>query len=212
MRLKIVLIVLLPALLVLAAAVFLKQHSSHSKTATTTAVSTNIASVPAFVPVPAPESMPALAPQVVTNIMTPQEKQAAIDAEKDRLSSWEMNSDPASLSNILTDLNSPEKEVRMAAIEAAKQFDDTNAIPALKAAVNNTDDTDEKIALLKAADFIAVPDLAFSNPSDLPAKTPEQIQKDTQQKAANQANRQAEMQKPHSQNPHTPLAATPSGQ
>ena len=69
---------------------------------------------------------------MVTNILTDEQRQAAIDAEIDRLQQWSMNDDPASLSNILADLTSPEKEIRDAAIEATKEFGSTNAIPALE--------------------------------------------------------------------------------
>ena len=62
--------------------------------------------------------------------------------------------DPASLAAILNDLTNPEKEVRLAAIEATKQFGSRDAIPALQADVARATDTDEKIALLEAADFL----------------------------------------------------------
>ncbi|HSY74116.1 MAG TPA: HEAT repeat domain-containing protein [Dongiaceae bacterium] len=188
MRPKIILILSLPVLLVVAAVIFLKQHPSPAPEIAAAAPATTIT------PAPAPVSMPVPAP-VVARKMTPEEREAAIDAEKDRLSSWQMNSDSASLSNILADLASPEKEIRMAAIEAAKQFGDTNAIPALKAAVDNTDDTEEKIELLKAADFIALPDVTFSKPGDIAPKTPEQIQADDQKKAAKQARQISDFQK-----------------
>jgi hypothetical protein len=199
MRPKVVFILLLPALLVLAAVIFLKRHSSPAPETAITTVATNVAptlaSVPMFVPVPMPAPTPA------AKIMTPEERQAVIDAEKDHLSEWQMNSDSQSLSNILADLSSPEKEIRMAAIEAAKQFDDTNAIPALKAAVDNTDDTEEKIALLKAADFLSLPDVTFGNTGDSQtAKTPEQIQADEQNNERRQARLQAQLQNHRGQN------------
>ena len=74
-----------------------------------------------------------------------------------------MNDDAASLANILSDLNSPEKEIRMAAIDAAVQFDSTNAIPVLQATAANDQDPEEKEALLKAADFIALPEVTFGS-------------------------------------------------
>jgi HEAT repeat protein len=76
-----------------------------------------------------------------------------------------MNDDPASLSNILADLTNPEKEIRDAAIEAAKQFGSTNAIPTLKAVAANTTDTEEQIALLEAANFLSLPPVDFSQPT-----------------------------------------------
>jgi hypothetical protein len=130
---------------------------------------------------------------VATNTTTPEQHQAAIDAETDHLQQWSMNDDPASLSNILADLTNSEKEVRDAAIEASKQFGSSNAIPALKAAAMNTTDTEEQIALLEAADFLSLPSVDFSEPAA--PKTPEQIQADAQRKAEREAHRQAQLQK-----------------
>jgi hypothetical protein len=106
--------------------------------------------------------MPAPVP-VAAQPVTPEEREAAIESEKDRLAALEMNDDASSLSNILADLNSPEKEIRMAAIDAAVQFHSTNAIPVLQSAAANDQDMEEKIALLKAADFLALPEVTFSS-------------------------------------------------
>jgi len=94
---------------------------------------------------------------------TPGERQATIDTEKDTLAALQMNDDAQSLSSILADLNSADKEIRMAAIQAAVQFGSTNAIPALRTAAANDQDLDEKIALLKAADFLALPEATFGS-------------------------------------------------
>jgi CheY-like chemotaxis protein len=106
-----------------------------------------------------------------------------------------MNDDPQSLSNILADLTSPEKEIRMAAIEAAKQFESTNAIPVLKAAAANAEDNQEAIALLQAADWLALPTFDFNHPGTGPQLTPAQIQARDKNKAKAQARRQAQLQK-----------------
>lgn len=82
----------------------------------------------------------------------------------EHLLDWSMNHDAASLSNILVRLTNPEKEIRAAAIEAARQFGSSNAIPALTAAANATDDIREKIECLEAAEFLTLPPLAFSRP------------------------------------------------
>jgi hypothetical protein len=127
-------------------------------------------------------SPPPMAPAPATaNILTPEQQSAAIEAETDRLQQWSVNDDPASLSNILNDLNSPEKEIRDAAIEAVKQFGSTNAIPALKAAAANTTDTEEQTALLEAADFLSLPTIADSQVQQ--PKTPGQIQAAAQKQA-----------------------------
>jgi hypothetical protein len=133
---------------------------------------------------------PIAAPPADARVLTPEQREAAIAAETDRLQQWSMKSDPASLASILSDLTSPEKDIREAAIEAAKQFDSTNAIPALKAAAAAADDPHEKIELLEAAEFLSLPSLN-STRSGTP-KTPEQIQAIEQQRA-----RDAARQPPH---------------
>lgn len=116
---------------------------------------------------PAPAPAPAVA-----RAMTSED----VQAEEDRLSAWQMNNDPQSLSNILADLNSPDKDVRMAAIEATKQFGDTNAIPVLKAAVKNTDDSEEQMALIGAANFLSIPQGDLTTSGNATQPTPEQDQ------------------------------------
>jgi len=177
MRPKFIFALLLLALLVLGAAFFLKQHLGNTATPPPVTESATPAPVANVAPPPAPA--PVAATPVVTNAPTPEQHQAAIEAEADRLQQWSMNDDPASLSNILADLTNPEKEIREAAIEATKQFGSTNAIPALKATASNTDDPEEKIALLDAADFLSLPSITSIQ---LPPLTPEQAQANQQKK------------------------------
>jgi hypothetical protein len=187
MRPKFILAILLVAALVIGAIIFLKQHPFAPVPEVAPAPAASAAApTPALAPAPAPAPF-------VKKALTPEERQAAIDAETDRLSSWAMNNDPQSLSNILGDLTSPEKEIRMAAIEAAKQFESTNAIPSLKAAAANAEDSEEAIAMLEAADWLAVPDADFSSPGTRPQLTPEQIQGIEKNKA--KAHWQVQMQK-----------------
>jgi hypothetical protein len=154
---------LLLALLVLGAAFIFKQHWGNAAAPPSVNESVTSAPVVSAAPPSAPVSVP-IAP-VSTNVLTPEQRQTAIDAETDRLQQWSMNDDPASLSNILADLTNPEKEIRDAAIEAAKQFGSTNAIPTLKAVAANTTDTEEQIALLEAANFLSLPPVDFSQPT-----------------------------------------------
>jgi CheY-like chemotaxis protein len=143
---------LLATLLALSASFFFKSHSSVPDIATS--VVTN-----AISPVPVQVSISSISiPVAAKKIITPEERQTAINEETERLAVWAMNNDPQSLSNILGDLTSPEKEIRTTAIEAVKQFDSTDAIPVLKAMAANMEDHDEADALLEAADFLALPD------------------------------------------------------
>jgi hypothetical protein len=160
-----------------------KSETKPSVFVTTSNTVTNFATTSVFIP-PAP---------VATNTLTPEQRQVAIDAETDRLQQWSMNDDPTSLSNILTDLTNPEKQIREAAIEATKQFGSASAIPALKAAAANTSDTEEQIDLLEAANFLSLPSMNFSGPTVIP--TPEQIQAEEQKAIQRQNRRQAQMQK-----------------
>ena len=188
MRPKFVLVILLAAGLVLGAVFFLGQHGKSPVpppdmvTARPAAVDSNAVSAAAPAPI---ATRPA-----ATNVLTPEQRQAAIDAETDRLQEWCMSGDPVCLSNILADLTSPENEIRDAAIEATIQFGSTNAIPALKAAAAKTDDTDEQIALLEAAKFLSLPSLSSSEPD---TRSPELIQADQQRNAERTARRQARM-------------------
>ena len=167
MRPKFVFALLLLALLVLGAAFLFKQHWGNAAAPPSVNESVTSAPVVSAAPPSAPVSVP-IAP-VSTNVLTPEQRQTAIDAETDRLQQWSMNDDPASLSNILADLTNPEKEIRDAAIEAAKQFGSTDAIPTLKAVAANTTDTEEQIALLEAANFLSLPPVDFRQPT--PPKT-----------------------------------------
>lgn len=186
MRLKFILALLLLAGLALGTTFWLKQHLGttapplpQSETTPPPLTDSNAA-----IAVPSLPPEPVVAPAPATNVLTPEQRQEAIDAEVDRLQEWSMNDDPASLSNILADLTNTNQEVRDAAIEAAKQFGSTNAIPALKAAANASDNTREKIALLEAADFLSLPRLTFGQ---APQLTREQLKARTQPDREKQA-------------------------
>jgi hypothetical protein len=142
---------------------------------------------PAIANVPSPAPAPAAAaPVATTNIMTDEQRQAAINAETDRLQEWSMNDDPESLSNILADLTNPEQEVREAAIEAAEQFGGTNAIPILKNLAANDEDPKEKAALLEAANFLSLPSILDAAGPITPAEREARRQARIQKRALNQ--------------------------
>ncbi len=215
MRPKFVFALILSTALILGATLFLKQHLQNTATPSTKAEIKNFvpesdaSPQPPFPPakaealpapvmtdvvtsVAAPAFTPPASTSVATNAQTPEEHQAAIDAETDRLQEWSTSDDPASLPNILNDLTNADKEIRVAAIEAAKQFGSADAIPALKADAEATDDIQEKIDYLEAADFLSLPGISDSS-VQLPL-TPEQIQADAQRRAQRLANDAAEAQ------------------
>ena len=108
----------------------------------------------------------------------------------------------------MSDLHSPEGEIRLAAIEAVKQFDDTNAIPVLKAEAASSDDAEEAMAMLEAAEFLSIPDATLVQKSGSPATlTPAQAAARAQSKADAAADWQAFMAKHHP--PQVPQTAPP---
>jgi hypothetical protein len=167
MRPKIVITLLLLAFLVIGTALFLKQHVSKPQPVDDTAAATvapeltnqNVrppAQPPVVVAAKSPVApVPAAAPE--TNDV---ERLQNIGQRVEQLQDWSRNDDAASLANILNDLTNSEKEIRVAAVEAVKQFGSRDAIPALKAAAANAEDPHEKVALLDAADFLALPSLS----------------------------------------------------
>jgi hypothetical protein len=140
---------------------------------------------------------PAPQPMAVTNVsLSPEQRQAAIDAEVSRLQDLSSNHDAASLSAILSDLQSPDKAVRLAAIEAAKQFGSQDAIPVLKADAATATDLDEQSALLEAADFLALPDIAMTGSGTPTPESPEQIQASQQKRTAMEIEQQSHQHYP----------------
>ncbi len=202
MRPKFVVGLLLLTLLALSVGLFLKQHTGGGSSAPADSASVATASpvpgaaaqteaAPPSPPRPAPLPGPVSAalpptPSATTNALTSDQLQDAVDAEVDRLYDLSMKDDPASLSNILTALTNSNREIREAAIESAKQFGSTDAIPALKAAANATENIQEKIAYLEAADFLTVPTLEYNGP--IVPTTPEQIDALKKRKAIEEAN------------------------
>jgi hypothetical protein len=178
MRPKFLFVLLLSALLVLGAAFFLKQYLGN-----VTAPLQNFSNVESIVP---PQPAKTISISVVKNdslivsTMTPEQHEASIDAEADHLRELSMNDDAASLSDILADLTNSEKEIRSAAIEAARQFGSPNAIPALKTAAANTTDPGEQAALLAAADYLSLP--SFGDPNVITATPLDQIQANNQKR------------------------------
>jgi len=221
MRPKFVFVLLLFTCLVLGAVFFLKQHvgggakpsANAESVAAVPRVNSNVVAMaaPPLKPEPAPLPIAPLSTNTVTppintnTTVTSAPSQEDIDAEVDRLQDWSLNNDPASLSNILADLTNPVKEVREAAIDAAEQFGSADAIPALKAAAANTEDIEEKIAYLDAADLLSLPDLPHNSQ---PSKTLEQLKAEAQAMRAQNSNHQNQQAAPpNAQNPASRSAA-----
>jgi len=77
------------------------------------------------------------------------------------LNALAMNDDVQSRDTILSELkNNPDKKIRAAALEAAIQFDDRSVVPPMQEIAAQTQDPDEKAAILDAIDYINLPSLA----------------------------------------------------
>jgi hypothetical protein len=189
MRPKIVILILLAALAGVTGLLLIKHRGASPPAAAPIAITETKPAAPQIAPaitnVPPPAPAP-VAAAPVANALTPGQRQAAIDAETDRLQQWSMNDDTASLSNILADLTNPEKEIREAAIEAAEQFGSTNAIPNLKNLAANDEDPEEKAALLEAANFLSLPSIFDTDTSTTPAEREARRQAQMQKRASNQ--------------------------
>ncbi len=172
MRPQVVLILLLVVIVVLGGLALTRRHPAAPSLVTVATPAS-----PASIPAPTTrEPIKPVTTTIATAPQTPQEHQAAVDVEVDRLHDLTGKTDAASLSVIMTDLTSPDKEVRLTAIEAVKQSDDTNIIPILKADAASATDSDTQIALLEAADFLSLPDAVIGGPGNGTPQTPEQIQ------------------------------------
>ncbi len=211
MRPKFVIALLLMAAIFIGGAIYLKRHlASAAPPVAPEAVAAPAPAPPAknvvadLPPLPPPAPEPAPVPA-----LSPEQQLVAMNMEIERLRVAGLSDDPADLEIILADLNSPEKEIREAAMNAAKQFGSTNAIPALLTAATNAVDPKEKIELTEAADFIALPSFTF-NTNAVP-QTPEQIQAQQQKTAQMRAARQARLQSRQSAPAMDPNAAPPDG-
>ncbi len=192
MRPKFVIALFLVAGIFIGGAIYLKRHLASA--APPVAPEVVAASAPASPPKNAAVDLPPLPPPAPVPVpaLSPEQQLVAQNKEIERLRVAGLSDNPADLEIILADLNNPDNEIREAAINAAKQFGSTNAIPALLTAATNAVDPKEKIELTEAADFIALPSIEF-NTNAVPL-TPEQIQANQQRKAQLEDERQKRLQ------------------
>jgi hypothetical protein len=141
-------------------------------------------------------------PEVVSNripasaraSVVPDDREVFIAEQTERLQQQALSDDPAALNDILLALTSPEKEIREAAIEATKQFGNTNAIPSLLLAADSARDLAEKTALLEAVEFLSLPLATFEGKAA--PLTLEQVQAEEQRRALRRLRRQAREAEP----------------
>jgi hypothetical protein len=217
MRPKFILVLLSAVLAVSGILFFLKQ--ADTRRATTDSDPKTVVAVAAPPPVAsASKSVPMIntSTKAAEVPVSPEEHQAAIDTEVGRLQDLSANNDAASLTAILGDLTSPDKAIRLAAIEAAKQFGSSEAIPTLKADAATATDLEEQTAMLDAADVLSTPDMTLGGSGNGTPETPQQIQTAQQKYATMQAQRQAQLQTSrgaghNQQQPTGQSAALPGG-
>jgi len=70
-----------------------------------------------------------------------------------------MKSDPESLNILLSSLENPDKEIRVAALEAIIQFDDRSAIPRLEELARQTADPAERRAIEDGIEYMKLPSI-----------------------------------------------------
>ena len=85
-------------------------------------------------------------------------KELAKDLDQVRALQSQGAADPQTAELLLNKVTSRELEVRKAAVEALVQLNATNVIPGLEQALNQTDDTREKAALLEAINYLKLPE------------------------------------------------------
>jgi len=130
-----------------------------------------VASVPAP-PAPAP---PAEATASPVPAQTPNDPayQAYVEQRVSELEAMGMKNDPVSRQAILDELLNPDRQIRDAALEAAIQFGDRSVTPRLREIADQTEDADEKAAILDAIDYLNLPSLTefMAAQKDQPAMT-----------------------------------------
>lgn len=117
----------------------------------------------------------------VTNVVatTPvEDHQASIDNDLDQIKTalLEGSSSPNLMAAVRERLLSPEAAVRKAAVEAAMHLNDREAIPKLKEALGQVEDTREKVAIMDAIEYLQIPEsneqMNAAPDSDMPTSPP----------------------------------------
>lgn len=102
----------------------------------------------------------ALAPPPLQISVAPVADPSPIERRVAELATLAMNDDVASLNSILSELDSPEREIRKGALEAAIQFGDrSHTIPRLSDLLAQTDDSLEKAEIAEAIEYLKLPSL-----------------------------------------------------
>ena len=170
MRPKVVVAILLLAAGLLGVIVLVSKALRPQSTTSADSGKVSLAATVSNQPVEAPASNPppvvSVAPVAVTNeAPAAGTNDAAAHAQYvsrriEELNALAMNNDVQSRDTILSELKkNPDKEIRAAALEAAIQYDDRSVVPPMQEIAAQTEDPDEKAAILEAIDYINLPSL-----------------------------------------------------
>jgi len=103
--------------------------------------------------------------------VSPELHEAIVDKEVSQIQELKGEVDgtnnPIIINALLDKFQSPEHEVRAAALQALRELNDTNAVPGLENVVKNINDPREKVAVLDAIDYIKMPDATANVPPEL---------------------------------------------
>jgi len=99
-----------------------------------------------------PQAMPVAVPDETIS-------EDALADQLEQLQNLAMSDSPNALSMITSELGNADPRIRNAAREAAIQFGDQSAIPALEVAITLTEDPLEKVFLRNAIEFLQLPSL-----------------------------------------------------
>lgn len=105
------------------------------------------------------------------------DKQQQIVTKCQEMMDLAMMDDQASLKKIWKELSNPEKEIRTGAVDAIVQFGDRSKVKALREVAERTEDAEEKLHIIQAADFLTLPPMdlrpgATQVDTPLPPQTP----------------------------------------
>lgn len=92
---------------------------------------------------------------------TPAEHDAYVQKREATLYSLGRSRDPAALQSILADVHNKDPQIRSAALTAAMDYGNSNAIPTLKNEMGWTDDLHDKMQIQKAIDYLEIPPASF---------------------------------------------------
>jgi hypothetical protein len=91
----------------------------------------------------------------VSSVEEPETHEDYVVRRVSELMDLAMTDDRSSLASILTELSNSDAQIRSAAVTAVVQFKSPDAVPALREVYTHTEDSREKIRLIRAIEFLS---------------------------------------------------------